>query len=346
MAETRVHHPLVLRRQAVDAGWSDDELAGMVRRREWTRLRRGAYVDGTLPESETQRHTLLVSGTLAALRRPAVVSHQSAAVLLGLPLWGAQLDQVHVTRRPPACNDRSPVLVAHVAQLRDEEITVVDGVAVTSPVRTALDLARSLPFEAAVAVLDAALHVEALSAPELSTSLAGIAGTRGSRSAARAVAFADGRSESVGESRSRVLLHKLGLAPSTLQFEITDARGRAVARTDFAWEAQRVVGEFDGRVKYGRLLRPGQDPGDAVFEEKRREDAIRDEDWSVVRWTWGDLTRPAWLAARVQRARQRRSPRAVMSSASRGPGVRPDPGSTSSPSDAAAATAGGPPASR
>src|SRR4051812_1498195 len=191
MTQPPVPRPLVLRRQAVDAGWSDDELAGMIRRREWTRLRRGAYIDGAPPESATARHALLVAGTVTALRRPAVVSHQSAAVLLGIPLWGARLDRVHVTRRPPAWNDRSRVLVAHVAQLRDDEITAVDGVALTNPVRTALDLARGLPFEPAVAILDAALATRIVSARELSGALASIAGTRGSRGAARAVAFAD-----------------------------------------------------------------------------------------------------------------------------------------------------------
>ena len=40
--------------------------------------------------------------------------------------------------------------------------------------------------------------------------------------------------------------------------------------------------------------------------EKRREDAIREEDWGVVRWTWADLSRPDRLAARVRRARDRR----------------------------------------
>ena len=58
------------------------------------------------------------------------------------------------------------------------------------------------------------------------------------------------------------------------------------------------MGEFDGRIKYGRLLRPGQQAGDAVFEEKRREDAIRDEDWGVVRWVWSELRRPDRVAAR------------------------------------------------
>jgi len=64
-------------------------------------------------------------------------------------------------------------------------------------------------------------------------------------------------------------------------------------------------GEFDGLVKYGRLLRPGQDAGQAVFEEKRREDAIRDEDWRVTRWTWPDLEPFEGVARRIERSFRR-----------------------------------------
>ncbi len=66
-----------------------------------------------------------------------------------------------------------------------------------------------------------------------------------------------------------------------------------------------MLGEFDGRVKYGRLLRPRQDPGDVVFAEKRREDEMRDAGWGVVRWVWADLADPDRLGARVRRALQR-----------------------------------------
>jgi hypothetical protein len=107
----------------------------------------------------------------------------------------------------------------------------------------------------------------------------------------------------VGESRSRVLLARMGLAPSVLQLRVHGG-GSFLGRADFGWEEERVLGEFDGRVKYGRLLRPGQMPGDAVFEEKRREDLLRDEDWGVVRWTWNDL-RPEVLGPRVHRALER-----------------------------------------
>jgi hypothetical protein len=296
---------LLLRRDAVETGWSDGELSRLVRAGALTRLRRGAYVDSVLPAEPAALHRLLIRATTSGLHRPAVVSHQSAAVLHGLPLWDVPLDRVHITRRPRAWNDSSAVLCSHVARLRDDEIVEVDGLRVTDPVRTALDLARSLPHEAAVVALDAALHLGVLSHEVLRGRLFDIAGTPGSRSAARAVTAADGRSDSVGESRSRVILHRWKLPPSDLQFEIRSEDGTLVARSDFAWEADRLVGEFDGRIKYGRLLRPGQDAGDAVFAEKRREDAIRDEDWGVVRWVWGDLRRPDQLAGRVRRARER-----------------------------------------
>jgi hypothetical protein len=305
------HDELLLRRSAVAAGWSDDELARHTRGGRLARLRRGAYLPGAVPVDAIARHRLLVRATLAGLRRPAVVSHQSAAVLHGLPLWGVALGRVHVTRRPPASSEVGRVLRSHVARLRDDEVGAVDGLAVTSPVRTALDLARTLPLEPAVVVLDAVLARADVRHDQLRAALAGMAGTRGSRAAARAVELADGRSESVGESRSRVLLHRLGSSPSTLQLAIQSTDGVLLGRTDFAWEAERVVGEFDGRVKYGRALGPGQHPGDAVFEEKRREDAIRDEGWLVVRWTWADLTPGGVVADRVGRALARGRRRVV-----------------------------------
>ena len=55
-------------------------------------------------------------------------------------------------------------------------------------------------------------------------------------------------------------------------------------------------------MKYGRLLKPGQTIADVVFEEKRREDALRDLGWQVVRWLWEDLRDPQSLLERLERA--------------------------------------------
>jgi predicted transcriptional regulator of viral defense system len=80
---------LLLRRDAIASGRSDGELGRLVRAGQLSRLRRGAYVDQVLPAGTEAVHRLLVEATVAGLRRPAVVSHQSAAVLHGLPLWDA-----------------------------------------------------------------------------------------------------------------------------------------------------------------------------------------------------------------------------------------------------------------
>ena len=74
--------------------------------------------------------------------------------------------------------------------------------------------------------------------------------------------------------------------------------GRSVPFTQAVVAAD---GEFDGRIKYGRTLMPGQDPGDVVFEEKRREDRIRDTDLGVVRWTWEELDDFATVVGRLNR---------------------------------------------
>ena len=60
------------------------------------------------------------------------------------------------------------------------------------------------------------------------------------------------------------------------QREIFGPDGRLIARVDFYWEEQKTVGEFDGKIKYGRLLKPGKRIEDVIFEEKVREDAVRD----------------------------------------------------------------------
>ena len=63
-----------------------------------------------------------------------------------------------------------------------------------------------------------------------------------------------------------------------------------------------TIGEFDGKVKYGRLLKPGQSVEQIVYEEKVREDALRDLGWQVVRWVWHDLHRSGVLRDRILRA--------------------------------------------
>ncbi|MEE3850786.1 hypothetical protein VZC37_10615 [Gordonia sp. LSe1-13] len=106
--------------------------------------------------------------------------------------------------------------------------------------------------------------------------------------ARRALHHADSGAENPGESWVRAQLIEAGLPIPRLQHEFYDEDGRFVARTDFDW-AGLLVAEFDGDVKYGKHLRPGETPFQAMKREKTREDALRRMDVMVIRWTWKDL---------------------------------------------------------
>ena len=183
-----------------------------------------------------------------------------------------------------------------------DEVTVVDGLPVTTVARTIADLGRLLPFDRALVPADAALHHGLATREELVEAVARRPRRPRNAAARRVVAFADGRAESPGETRSRLAIRRAGLPPPVLQHPVIGVR------CDFYWEEYATVGEFDGKVEYGRYLRPGQTAGDAVFVEKRREDALRDHGLEVVRWVWDELDPFDEVAARIGRAFTRRQP--------------------------------------
>jgi hypothetical protein len=285
---------LAVRAQLLAAGFSDDELRGLVRARRLTPVRRGSYVQGGLPEDVLARHILQIQAASRELAVDAVVSHISAAVLHGLRIWGVRLDRVHVTRRRRTGGRCGALVHVHTAGLDPSEIVMIGGIAVTSLARTVADLARMLPFEQAVVFGDSAMFHRRPDRVEKADVLAVLdhePRRPGTRAARRALEFASTLSESVGESRSRVAIAAAGLPPPVLQWEVhAAATGAFVGRVDMGWPKYRTVGEFDGLVKYGRTLRPGQDIAEVLVEEKLREDALRDEDLRVVRWIWKDLT--------------------------------------------------------
>jgi len=177
-------------------------------------------------------------------------------------------------------------------------------------------LAATLPrlgFASAVVVVDGVLAGRAAAGSartrvQLEALAASATSAAASSRMLAAIGFGDARSESVGESLSRATIHLLGFAPPELQYEIRED-GRVVARTDFHWPEAGVVGEFDGRIKYMRSLDlSGRSPGQVVFDEKQREDALRARGLRFVRWVWADLERPSLLAAKLLAAGVPRRP--------------------------------------
>jgi len=292
--------PVHLSRELRRSGLTRSDLRVMCRTGELQHLRRGAYAAVTATD-ESDAHRLLLHGTMPLLAEEACVSHTSAALLHGLPWWSDTLTRVHVTRSRTGGGRRDPLVHVHPALLEPGDRVELDGLTVTSLARTTADCLRVLPYRRGVALGDAALRL-GLRRDELAEQLHRAARRVGVSRARRAAAFLDGRAESVGESYSRVVLHELRLPSPDLQVEVHDESGRLVGRCDFGWVRFRTLGEFDGRVKYGRLLRQGEEAGDAVFREKVREDDLRDLGNEVVRWVDADLRAPERLRERVLRA--------------------------------------------
>jgi hypothetical protein len=295
--------PLLRRPGLLAAGVTDEEVRRMRRRGELITICRGTYVDPADPRLRRpeERHLLQVAAVVPRIATDAVVSHQSAAVLHGLPVWNLPLGRVHVTRARRSSASRTQRLYVHTAPLDADELATVDGIAVTSVVRCLVDIARTAGVEEAVPVLDAALHRHLVTRAELVGALERSARWPGSPKARRAVDFADPRPMSVGESRSRVAMARLGVVVPVLQWAVTGPGGRVLGTADFGWPEQGIAGEFDGFVKYGRSLRAGQVPADVVFAEKRREDAMRSVLRGFVRWVWAELDDFAEVAARLPR---------------------------------------------
>lgn len=301
---------VIVTQELLRQGFTNGELERMVRNGDLLRLRRGAYQWPADAAEDLDRwdlrtpHLRLIAGTVPQLHPRAALSHGSAAAVHGLPLFSSMVRTVHVTRDRNGGGVCRPTLRVHGSPLRDVDRSVVGGHVVTCLSRTVVDLARTLPYDQAVAVADRGLALGAELA-ELAEHLEQARSWQGATQARRVIAFADARSESVGESFSRVKMVPLRLPPPTLQHEIFDAEGTLIARCDFAWLERRTVGEFDGKVKYGRLRRQGETVEEAVHREKLREDAVRDQGWQMARWTWDDFATPIVIGDRLRRAFER-----------------------------------------
>lgn len=289
-----------LRPSLLAAGTTDRELRRLRRTGDIVPVRPGAYVAAEEIDGAVAAHLHAARAAAAHLAPGSVLSHITAAVLHGLPLWAAPLDRVHATRDRRSGSRRSRYLHLHSAALEPDEVVGREGLLLTSLPRTLLDIARSLPFEQALVPVDAALHQHRVTSEQLREALGRAAHRAGNTAARQVLAFARAGAASPGETRSRVAIHRAGLPPPELQKELHGADGRFLGRVDFWWEELGTAGEFDGRTKYGRDLRPGQDPGDVVFAEKLREDAIRADGHGMARWTWGELRNFGPVARRIR----------------------------------------------
>ena len=297
---------IVLRRDVAAAGIDDKALHAAVRQGRLHRLRQGAYVltPAWQQADPIDRYRLLVHAVATQYGgRPVARSHVSACIEQGGPNWGLDLSAAHLTHLDGTHGRREASIVHHHGKCHVDDLTRdVDGW-ITSPTRTALDTASIVPRESAVVVLDWYLQRQLTTPEHLWQRFEAMKAWPDTLGLQMALRLADGRSESVGETRARLLLRDQRLPAPIPQLEIYGPNRRLIGRVDFAWPDLKVIVEFDGLVKYHRYRRPGESIEEAVIREKRREDDLREATgWTVVRLVWADLSRPDEVAARIRRA--------------------------------------------
>jgi hypothetical protein len=296
----------IARAEVLAAGLDDRFVRHQLRRRAWTRIRNGAYCLTPVWSQldAVARHERLARAVLRAHGDAVALSHVSGMVIRGgCDLWGVDLSRVHVTRRDNRSGSRERDVVHHQGALGDGDVEEVEGLLVLKEARCLAETASAAGVEPGVCVVDSALHRGRVSQAELDQCRNHMRRHPGSRTLDMVLRLADGRSESVGESRSRYLFWRQGLPSPVPQYAVHDHSGHLIGIVDLALPEHRVLFEFDGRVKYGRLLPPGQDAAEAVYREKLREDALREATgFTVVRATWANLAEPIATAERVRRA--------------------------------------------
>jgi very-short-patch-repair endonuclease len=298
--------------QLLAAGISRAESRSLVRRRLWSAPHRGTLAVTSVSASVSASVSVSISASLstsvsvpaggdgkvaAALRASAIsltrsgaiVSHESAAVLHGLPTRTTPATAT-LTLVPTAPIGRSGA-VLHRAALDRVEIADWHGIPVTSVARTVLDIARA-DRGAGLMAADAALRERLTSRASLRATAVECAGWVGNTAARWVADYADPLAESPLESLVRECLLMGGVPRPQLQGVVRDVGGWS-ARVDMLWAEQRVIVEVDGRVKYG-------DDGRSLWREKRRQERLERLGYRVVRILWSDLVRePELTIARV-----------------------------------------------
>ena len=289
-----------LRREALACGYTDKLIARHVRAGLWRRVRHGAYCFGDVwaTLSPEERHLTLAHAVLRTTPGPVVLSHTTALLAHGIATWGIDLSRVHVTRLDDGAGRIERDVVHHVGVCEEAEVVTVGGVPVVNAARAVIEAATLQTLESALVSADSALFRRRCTSEQLREMFGTMNHWPGSQRIHLVLQHMDGRAESPGESRTRYLFWRYGLPTPQLQFKVYDG-DTLIAITDFAWPDRRRIGEFDGKVKYGRLLRDGETPGDAVFREKKREDRVCEvTGFRFGRVIWSDLSRPRETIAR------------------------------------------------
>lgn len=280
--------------EAAAVGVTGNDLTALVRRGELVRFRRGAYVlaDAFAAADIGGRYRLRVLAVMRSRPRGDRASHHSALALLDIPFASAPLDVVLAESR---VSGRRTSGGLHLHAPTTAPGRRIGDIRLVSPEVACVQVAARYGYEAGVCAMDGALHLKRCTRADLEGAIEQLDPRRKAR-ALLAVRATEPQTESVGESRTRLILSDAGFVVRP-QVELRDRAG-FLGRVDFLVD-DCVVVEFDGMVKY-----QGKTGLAALAAEKDRESRITRLGYEVVRVVWSDLDHPVGIVQRVVEARR------------------------------------------
>ncbi|MCP2175219.1 Protein of unknown function (DUF559) [Williamsia maris] len=258
-------------------------------RRDCRRIQRGVHAPP---------HTVLTDRDLirAAVIRAgdgAVVSGMSAAVLHGARFTDHDADIELIRGLTGQGRQFDGVRIMRTDHLAADDVQVVDGLAVTTPVRTAYDIGRRGPAWKALARLDDLAFVSDLDLAELWAYIRDHPHTKGIRQIRDLIQYIEPKSESPRETALRYLIIKSGLPRPEAQIEVFGADGRLIAKLDLGYRRYKIDIEYDGVEHHTSA--------DDRADNAERDRKLSDLGWDTIRVTGQAMsTNPDKVVATIE----------------------------------------------
>lgn len=265
---------------AAEHGISRRRLRTLLGQRKIRRVLHGVYQCTDVVDSIESR----VLAASLVLPSHAVICDRTAAWIHGVDtLWTRELEVLPpldlVVPRSFAPRERSGLRNGE-RDFADHDIMMINGLLVTTPLRTAMDLGCKLPRRDALAAVDAFMRVHGLTHTDFIAELARFRGRRGVVQLRVVVTAASPLAESPGESWTRMCLLDAGLPPPVLQYSIR-VGGYELYRLDLAYPGHRICIEYDG-VEF-------HETQEQRAADTERRDWLRANGWTVIVVTKDDL---------------------------------------------------------
>jgi very-short-patch-repair endonuclease len=281
-------HGVFTAAQFLEAGFTRDQLRYRIRAGEIVAVDELVYRHASTPANSKQR---LMA---ACLGGPAIASHRSAGALWDLPGMPHQI--VEVTALRHRRRHTSDVVWHESFHLSERDVTEIEGIPCTRPIRTFLDLGVVLTPDALETVLNEGIRRKLLSASAIARRLEQLGRMRRGTAVVRAVldrhTSMRRAPESVLETRFLQLVRSAGLPEPVPQHQVS-SDGKVCARLDFAYLNRRIAIELDGAVHHsGHIARK---------RDRLRDARLGDLGWRVLRFDWDDVTRePEYVLSQLK----------------------------------------------